>query len=93
MNTLTTLGEWMLLVQQQTQKYSTHQEIKSYITRLQPKLRSTATGLAQQLPAQSELSAYGKQSLQKNSTVSGAECLTENETPLCASGKNNTEVR
>lgn len=92
MNHLTTLGESLLPVQELTRKYFTHQGINTDTVKLLPKQNATAMAQRTNLRAQSEQTAFGMLLSLMSNTEYGAECLTENATPLFENGRKNTEV-
>jgi hypothetical protein len=87
------VGELTQRVPQQTLSFSTHRVTKTFTTKLQLRLRRIVTELKPHHRVLLEQIAYGRLLLQKSSTVSGAECPTENGTLLSVNGKNSTGAR
>lgn len=75
------------------QNFSTLLEIRRYTAKLRAKLKLSVMAQRIQLHVQSGLTAYGKQSSQKNSTEFGGASRTEREMRLFGNGRNNLRGR
>lgn len=93
MNRLTTHGETMPDVLEQTPKCSIHHETDSCITRLRPKQNNNVMDPKEMTRALFGPVASGMQSLLKNNMESGGDSRIASVTPLFGNGKNNLKVR